>query len=370
MLKASLLTAAGRSALACVAIEGRGARDVVARLLITRRPLASYGPGALVLGRWRHAEGEEVVVRIVSDDSLELCCHGGRAAPSRLLEELADAGCQVEPWQGWLARRHPDPWQAAAAISLTQARTLRTASILLDQLAGALTREVQALHSLLSRGAAAEAAGRLRALLARAQVGRHLCVPYMVVVMGLPNAGKSSLVNALLGYQRALVHQEPGTTRDLVAAETAFAGWPVRLVDTAGIRFSTDPIEAAGIDLARQAQRKADLCLLVHDSSCPWQPAEDRLLAEENRWLVVHTKCDLAAPPDQPQGVAVSSVTSTGLAELIEQMVASLVPEPPPPGSAVPFTEPQLACLACVLQQLETGSHAAALEELEKLFIP
>lgn len=367
MPKAALLTPVGRGALACIAVEGAGARDAVASWLISRRPLSSYAVGSLVLGRWGHTQGEEVVVRIADEDCLELCCHGGMAAPAKLLEGLAAAGCEIESWQARVARQHADPLTAAAAVALPQARTLRTASVLLDQLAGALTREVQELLSLLDHGAVAEAAERVRTLIARGKVGRRLCAPFIVAAIGLPNAGKSSLINALLGYQRALVHPEPGTTRDLVAAETAFDGWPVRLVDTAGIRSTTDAIEAAGMDLARQAMRKADLCLLVHDASCTWQPAEDRLLAESPSWLVAHTKCDLAAPPPLPHGVAVSSVTGAGLAELSRALVAHLVPEPPPPGAAVPFEDAQVASLERALQSCEAGQHAAASAELQAM---
>lgn len=367
MPRAALLTPVGRSALACIAVEGAGARDAVASWLISRRPLSSYAVGALVVGRWGHAEGEEVVVRIAGDDCLELCCHGGMAAPTKLLEGLTAAGCEIESWQARVARQHADPLRAAAAVALPQACTLRTASLLLDQLGGALTREVQELLTLLDQGVVAQAAERVQVLLARAKVGRRLCAPFIVAAIGLANAGKSSLVNALLGYQRALVHPEPGTTRDLVVGETAFDGWPVRLVDTAGIRSTSDLIEAAGMDLARQVLRKADVCLLVHDASCPWQSAEGQLLAECTSWLVAYTKCDLAAPADGPGGVAVSSITGAGLAELSRMLVERLVPEPPPPGAAVPFEDAQVAHLQRALQHIEAGRHAAASAVLRAL---
>jgi small GTP-binding protein len=106
--------------------------------------------------------------------------------------------------------------------------------------------------------------------------------------------GKSSLINALVGYQRSIVFDEPGTTRDVVTAETALDGWPIQFIDTAGLRDSdADDLEAAGIALARQQLDAADLRLLVLDTSQPRNADDERLLDEWTDALVIANKCDL-----------------------------------------------------------------------------
>ena len=105
-------------------------------------------------------------------------------------------------------------------------------------------------------------------MLARyAPLGRRLTAPWRVVVAGPPNVGKSSLVNALAGYQRSIVAPTPGTTRDVVTTRLAIDGWPVELADTAGVREATDALETQGVRLAREATAAADLCLWVLDAS-------------------------------------------------------------------------------------------------------
>src|SRR6185503_7750192 len=106
-------------------------------------------------------------------------------------------------------------------------------------------------------------------LLALAEVGLHLTTPWRVVFAGPPNVGKSSLVNALLGYPRAIVYDQPGTTRDVLTASTAFDGWPFELRDTAGLRdgISLDSVEVEGVARARAQIATADLVVFVHDRS-------------------------------------------------------------------------------------------------------
>ena len=102
-------------------------------------------------------------------------------------------------------------------------------------------------------------------LLARADLGRHLVRPWSVVLAGPVNVGKSSLINALAGYGRSIVHHAPGTTRDAVTAATAIDGWPVELCDTAGLRPAATPVERAGIERAQERLAQADLAVLVFD---------------------------------------------------------------------------------------------------------
>ena len=170
-----------------------------------------------------------------------------------------------------------------------------------------------------------------------AALGRHLTTPWRVVIAGAPNVGKSSLLNALAGYQRSIVAPTPGTTRDLVTLRLAIDGWPVEFVDTAGVRDTEERLEGQGVEQARAMAATADLCLWVLDASAP--PVLPDQLGPQVRLLV--NKVDL--PPAWNRGevdgaVGVSATTGVGLANLCEQISRWLVPEPPLPGVAMPFT--------------------------------
>ena len=129
----------------------------------------------------------------------------------------------------------------------------------------------------------------------RGQVGVRLTTGWRVVIAGRPNVGKSRLLNALAGYQRAIVDPTPGTTRDLVTALTAFDGWPVELVDTAGVRETDDAIERSGIDRTLRQTETADLVLKVLDRSEPLQVDDRTLMSGPGPALLVAGKADL--PP-------------------------------------------------------------------------
>src|SRR5207244_10480135 len=165
---------------------------------------------------------------------------------------------------------------------------------------GALRDELAAIDHALAQGDVPAATKTIEQLLAQADIGLHLTKPWKVVIAGPPNAGKSSLMNAILGYERAIVWREPGTTRDVLTATTAIDGWPVELIDTAGLREASDPLEAEGVARAENAVSAADLLIFVADTSAPW---DDRLYqqlkcATRRRLpLVVHNKCDLAPVP-------------------------------------------------------------------------
>jgi tRNA modification GTPase len=135
----------------------------------------------------------------------------------------------------------------------------------------------------------------------------------LVVLAGRPNAGKSSLFNALLGTSRALVTEIPGTTRDAIEGHTDFLGWPVRLADTAGLSTSEDRLERMGIEVSRRYLASADLVLLCIEAGR--EPGSDeRPLASELRSLVVRTKRDLVN--GAVQGLAVSALTGEGIDHL------------------------------------------------------
>lgn len=347
-LRVIRLTPPGRGAVATLRVEGPGAVEAVESHFRARsgRPLAAYPADQIVVGRFGGDTGEEVVARRCGDTAVELHCHGGRAAVARIEQSLVSAGCQRVTWRDWTRTQSDDPIAAAALVALAEARSERTAAILLDQYRGALRRAVEEIRQDIDRGDAPSARQRIDTLLARKRLGRHLTRPWSVVLAGRTNVGKSSLLNALAGYERAIVHHEPGTTRDAVAITTAIDGWPVELCDTAGLRAADDAVERAGVERTRERLAQADLVVLVADQSVPWS-AEDQALADE--WpaaVLVHNKCDLPAPPGhRPAGLSTSALCGEGIDVLLATIGGRLAPDPPPPGAPVPFSSEQVETL-------------------------
>jgi tRNA modification GTPase len=311
------------------------------------QPVARLSMGRIVFGHWRGDTGEEVVVCRRGNERVEINCHGGQAAARAILSDLAEYGCGEIDWQAWVAAYETSPVRVAARIALAHARTERTAAILLDQYAGALEAELQNIDAAVGAGQAGEAAARIDRLLALGPLGLHLTEPWRVVLAGRPNVGKSSLINALAGFRRAIVSHEPGTTRDVVTVATAMEGWPVELADTAGLREASEELESAGIELARGRVAAADLVLLVCDLSLPWSSADDELHRALQNGLLVHNKADLSGGPvdDRPPGLVTSALTGEGIAELVQAIALRLVPSPPAGGAAVPFRPEHLAAL-------------------------
>ena len=233
------------------------------------------------------------------------------------------------------------------AVPISRAPTLRTASILLDQYHGAFE---QAIRDPLN----------LQELASFAPLGRHLVEPWKVAIAGPPNVGKSSLVNALAGYQRSVVSEFAGTTRDVVKVRVAFDGWPVELADTAGLREAAG-LEAEGIRVAERYMNEADLVIRVMDASAA--PGADAPGSPVG--LVVINKID--APPawdvsQFPDALRVSARTGEGIAGLASLIARRLVPVAPPPGAAVPYT-PELADLVERAHRAATRDEAMAFIE-------
>jgi len=269
---------------------------------------------------------------------VEIHCHGGREVVRLLLETLGARGLRLCSWQEFHQRTSSEPLRADVLAALADAVTTRTAGILLDQYYGAFARAIQNILASWESGAQAEGTRLLQAIVRYTGVGRHLTTPWRLVVAGAPNVGKSSLINALAGYQRCVVAATPGTTRDVVTTPIAIDGWPIELADTAGLRAAAASLEQQGIGLARQAVRTADLCLWILDASAA--PVWPDCPTQTMRFVV--NKVDLEAAWDFDQAknaVRVSALTGSGLAELCAAVSEWLVPQAPPPGAAVPFTQ-------------------------------
>ncbi|HEX5387791.1 MAG TPA: tRNA uridine-5-carboxymethylaminomethyl(34) synthesis GTPase MnmE [Gemmatimonadales bacterium] len=342
----ALATPPGRSALAVVRLSGRGALDVAARVIDGFRVAPAR---RATLADFRAADGTTIdrglytvfpgPASYTGDDLVELSCHGGLAAPAQLVAALVSAGARPAH-AGEFTRRAVlngklDLLQAEGVADLIDATAPAQASAAIGQLEGGLSRRLAALReslvgvqALLSydidfpgeddgtvpaeRIAAAldGASGHIDRLLATAPAGERVREGALLVFAGRPNVGKSSLFNALLGVERALVTEVPGTTRDAVEAHTDFLGWPVRLADTAGLRDASDGVERLGVEVSRRYLAAADLVLLCAEAGRPLAP-DEAAIAAERPVLVVRTKADLA--PAGAGELAVSAPTGVGL---------------------------------------------------------
>ena len=301
------------------------------------------------------------------EDSAEFHCHGSPVVLRELLDALFAAGARQakagEFTQRAFLNGRLDLTQAEAVIDLIDAETAAAARNAAAQLDGGLRRVLEPIQDSLlditSRfyavvdypdediedvkpeqvaEALSSAEKQLSSLLATCQRGKVLKSGVRTAIVGRPNAGKSSLLNALAGYERAIVTDIPGTTRDTVEESVLCGGVLLRLIDTAGIRDTEDVVEQKGVERSRKALESADLVLAVVDSSVPLTD-EDlevlRLAAENPRWIAVFSKCDLwdtkahsvgiIGSPAPAASVTLSSVTGEGLGDL-ENAVAALFP--------------------------------------------
>lgn len=381
-----LLTAKGRSAVAVIAVRGPAAVELVDHHFhaASGLPLSELPLSRIAYGDWH---GEDLIVCRLAHDQLEVHCHGGLQSPERIVDTLIAAGAKQVQWEEWLLSETKSVLQREAELALAHAKTQRTAEILLTQYHGSLEREITEIRTSLSaetRGSVS-AEDRIGRLLDRAEFGLHLTRPWQVVIAGEPNVGKSSLINVLLGFERAIVFDQPGTTRDVVSATTALDGWPVELLDTAGMHTTDDPLESAGIQLARERAGEADLILWLLDATSPnlagkftaqeiaTQQAEALgLTIDSARLLVVVNKIDLApSPSDLADGVRyISATKGDGIAELIDAAATRLVPEVPDDGTAIPFTERQIALLKQAIKHFQSSDVAGVRASLDRLSPP
>ena len=308
------------------------------------------------------AVGESIVVVQRGPELFELHCHGGQAAALNILRTLIDEGAQEVSRQEWIHRQATDRIAAEATEDILHTTTVRTASILMDQVRGALDYVWTQIEGHVKTGQLAEARRIADNVLRWSDVGLHLIHPWRVVLCGPPNVGKSSLLNRLLGYTRAVVHAEAGTTRDLLAESTSIDGWPVTLIDSAGVRESEHEVESLGIKRARQAMATADRLLLLIDPKEGWTEEHQAIWnSHSGRCLLVQTKSDKNATTTSPSDLpsmasSVSAVNGAGIEELLQTISRSLVPNPPSAGIAVPFRSWHLEKLAQLLAGEESRS--------------
>src|SRR5205809_2523402 len=333
---AAISTPPGEGAIAVVRISGANAIEIADKIFRGKEKPSRFASHVQHLGEIFSAEDQlidQVVLSVhrtpasyTGEDLVEISCHGGMLVCAKVLEACLRAGARAarpgEFTERAFLNGKMDLTQAEAVIDLIRARTdlaLRSAR---EQLEGRLGEKIGTIRTELvellahieaaidfhEEGIApdegAELRARLdsirqqiRALLATADQGRILREGLRVVIYGPTNAGKSSLLNRLLGYERAIVSEKPGTTRDTIEEVINLRGIPVRLLDTAGLRDSVDEIEREGMARTSKSLAGADLLLHVLDRSVP-RPTEFTENSTEQPRLVLLNKSDLAEHAD------------------------------------------------------------------------
>ena len=362
----AIATPPGRGGLGVVRISGPDAHAIAVQL--TGRPGFEPRHATLTTVGDVTVRDQAVVTYFpapasyTGDDVVEISAHGSPVVLRAIVRRAMDLHARLaEPGEFTLRaylRGRLDLVQAEAVADLIDAVTPLQARTAFDQLDGTLTARIRDIDATLfdmsarleasldfpdegfhfvTRREAREDAARVRDALDRlvedGRAGRVVREGRLVVIVGRPNAGKSSLFNALVGAARAIVTDVPGTTRDLLTERVDIDGVPITLVDTAGLREAGDAIEAEGVRRARQAQDVAALSIVVVDGSVPLSD-EDRGLvgAAAAPSLVAMSKTDLpAAWPASDLGtlsappIEVSAITGAGMTELRRRLVAALI---------------------------------------------
>lgn len=361
---AALATPAGAGALAVIRTAGPSSIERLASLF-SRPDILRGSPGyAAAFGRMVAPDGvaiDEVVAVVfrapasyTGQDGVDIMCHGGQATVDGLMSALDAAGFR-RALPGEFSFRafyngKMDLTRAEAVADLVAARTAAARTDAMARLSGGLSRELATIRKELIRLAAAcalrldygedeapedlteelpamKAARQACELLAASyRVGRLLRDGATVALAGRTNAGKSSLFNRLLKEERAIVSPVPGTTRDYLEAELDLGGLPVRLVDTAGVRQSLDPVEAEGVRRSLLVAGGADAIIYVVDALQGLTAADEEFLAANPTAVRAWNKVDAAGAAAAPAGwIGVSAVSGTGESELVEAIRWTLV---------------------------------------------
>ncbi|TBH21512.1 tRNA uridine-5-carboxymethylaminomethyl(34) synthesis GTPase MnmE [Thermus thermamylovorans] len=353
----AIATPPGKGAIGVVRLSGEGALEVASRVWRGKDPRRLPG-GRFTLGEVVDPETGEALDQALllvfraprsytGEDACEFQTHGSPAVLRRVLEALVKAGARLARPGEFTLRAYLngklDLAQAEAVLALVEAEGDLARRQALRSLEGSFSRKIAALEDRLlsllahiqalldypeegveahrAEAVLREVLGEIEGLLAQARSSRLAQKGARLALIGAPNAGKSSLLNALLGYERALVSPIPGTTRDYLEAPLELFGIPLLAVDTAGIRETSDPLERAGVERALRIAEEADLVLYVADRAAPRPP----LPPLPARALKVATKADLPPLWEDPGFLPVSSLTGEGLAALKEAIREALL---------------------------------------------
>ena len=331
---AAISTPIGEGGIGIVRLSGPDAIEIAYRLFLSPRGVDIHDvPTHTIHYGHISSHGEtidEVLLSVMRaphtytrEDVVEINCHGGIVAVRLVLDAVLDAGARLAERGEFTKRAFLNGRisldQAASVLNIVSAKTKLGLEVAVDQLGGRFSAEIemvrQQIASLLARieveidypdedikeggirGDVSELIAQVKRLLTASSQGRVLLEGLTIAIVGRPNVGKSTLLNALLSEQRAIVTEIPGTTRDTIEEIAVIGGVPVRLIDTAGMRAPSDPVEAEGVRRSQEAMKRADLILLILDRSCELTSEDFSLL--HRQWdrplFVVLNKIDLPA---------------------------------------------------------------------------
>ena len=387
---AAISTPAGEGAIALVRISGVNAIEVVDQIFRGKEKPSQFASHVQHFGEIVDGEGrlvDQVMLSIhrapasyTGEDLVELSCHGGTLVSAHVLGACLRAGARAarpgEFTERAFLNGKMDLTQAEAVIDLIRARTdlaLRSAT---EQLEGRLGEKIRQIRDeLISTTAHINASidfpeegiapdegetlqtrldsvsEQISALLATANQGRILREGVRVVIYGATNAGKSSLLNRLLGYERVIVSETHGTTRDTIEEMINLRGVPIRLLDTAGLRKSASAVEREGIARTEKSLETADLRLHIADRNAP-QPSHFEKCAGNGSEIVLLNKSDLPEHLDWKSfdALRISCATGEGLAELKNEILTRITKQNLRPESAVAINTRHRDCLRRALE--------------------